>query len=97
MKKYLLLLALFLAPALASNSGIGSTHPYHTMPRADWYYFHPQSTTSDGLITIAETVVDENILLDQKTAECVHVDFDVLFVRIWSDLLKCKQTSKREL
>ena len=71
MKKYLLLLALFLAPALASNSGIGSTHPYHTMPRADWYYFHPQSTTSDGLITIAETVVDENILLDKAEVLCM--------------------------
>ena len=67
MKKYLLLLALLFVPVLVGNSGTGST----TRTSADWYYVHPQSTTSDGLMRIANSIELENILLDKAEVLCM--------------------------
>ena len=67
MKKYLLLLALLFVPALSSDSGTRTT----INTNADWYYFHPQLTTSDGLMTIADKIVDHNILLNKKEVLCM--------------------------
>ena len=67
MKKYLLLLALLFVPALSSDSGTRTT----INTNADWYYFHPQLTTSDGLMTIADKIVEHNILLNKKEVLCM--------------------------
>ena len=49
MKKYFLLLILFIA-------SVGITGSTGTSPKGDFYYMHPLNTTTSGLIEIAENL-----------------------------------------
>ena len=64
MKKYFLLLILFIASVgVAGYSG--------TSPKGDFYYIHPQNTTTSGLIEIAENVISKSLVIDDKEVTCM--------------------------
>ena len=64
MKKYFLLLILFIASVGMTGSTGGS-------PKGDFYYMHPQNTTTSGLIEIAETVISKSLVIDDKEVTCM--------------------------
>ena len=64
MKKYILLLILFIA-------SVGITGFSGTSPKGDFYYIHPQNTTTSGLIEIAENVISKSIVVDDKEVTCM--------------------------
>ena len=64
MKKYILLLILFIA-------SVGITGFSGTSPKGDFYYIHPQNTTTSGLIEIAENVISKSLVVDDKEVSCM--------------------------
>ena len=64
MKKYFLLLILFIA-------SVGITGFSGTSPKGDFYYIHPQNTTTSGLIEIAENVISKSLVVDDKEVTCM--------------------------
>ena len=64
MKKYILLLILFIA-------SVGITGFSGTSPKGDFYYIHPQNTTTSGLIEIAENVISKSLVVDDKEFTCM--------------------------
>ena len=64
MKKYILLLILVIA-------SVGITGFSGTSPKGDFYYIHPQNTTTSGLIEIAENVISKSLVVDDKEVTCM--------------------------
>ena len=64
MKKYFLLLILFIA-------SVGITGSTGTSPKGDFYYMHPLNTTTSGLIEIAENVISKSLVIDDKEVTCM--------------------------
>jgi len=67
MKKYLLFLIVF----IASGIFIGSTGGKSSHIIGDFYYMHPQNTTTSGLIEIADTVISKNLVVNDKEVLCM--------------------------
>ena len=66
MRKYLLFLFVFIASTVMAStvgSGQGSSR--------DFIWFHPQNTTVDGLVEIADNVIGKNLLIDDKAVTCM--------------------------
>jgi len=66
MRKYLLFLFVFIASTVMAStvgSGQGSSR--------DFIWFHPQNTTVDGLVEIADNVIKKNLLIDDKAVTCM--------------------------
>ena len=66
MQKYLLFLFVFIASTVMAStvgSGQGSIR--------DFIWFHPQNTTVDGLVEIADNVIKKNLLIDDKEVTCM--------------------------
>jgi len=66
MQKYLLFLFVFIVSSFVATS-VGSSGS----PRGDFLWFHPQNTTVDGLVEIADNVVKKNLLIDDKELLCM--------------------------
>ena len=64
MKNFILLLILFIA-------SVGITGFSGTSPKGDFYYIHPQNTTTSGLIEIAENVISKSLVVDDKEVTCM--------------------------
>ena len=67
MKKYLLFLIVF----IASGFFIGSTGGKSSHITGDFYYMHPQNTTTSGLIEIADTVISKSLVVNDKEVMCM--------------------------
>ena len=67
MKKYFLLLILFIA-------SVGITGSTGTSPKGDFYYMHPLNTTTSGLIEIAENVISKSLVIDDKEVKLFMKD-----------------------
>ena len=67
MKKYLLFLIVF----IASGVFIGSTGGKSSHIIGDFYYMHPQNTTTSGLIEIADSVIKRNLVVNDKEVTCM--------------------------
>jgi spore germination cell wall hydrolase CwlJ-like protein len=65
MQKYLLFLFVFIVSILVYTS-VGSADK----PK-DFLWFHPQNTTVDGLVEIADNVIKKNLLIDDKELLCM--------------------------
>jgi spore germination cell wall hydrolase CwlJ-like protein len=65
MQKYLLFLFVFIVSILVYTS-VGSADK----PK-DFLWFHPQNTTVDGLVEIADNVIKKNLLIDDKEVMCM--------------------------
>jgi len=66
MQKYLLFLFVFIASTVMAStvgSGQGSSR--------DFIWFHPQNTTVDGLVEIADNVIKKNLLIDDEAVTCM--------------------------
>ena len=66
MQKYLLFLFVFIASCLVTNavgSGQGGLK--------DFLWFHPQNTTVDGLVEIADNVIKKSLVVDDKEVTCM--------------------------
>ena len=66
MQKYLLFLFVFIVSSFVATS-VGSSGS----PRGDFLWFHPQNTTIDGLVEIADNVIKKNLLIDEKEVMCM--------------------------
>ena len=66
MKKYLLFLIIFIASGFTGS--IGKSIPAIS---GDFYYMHPQNTTANGLVEIADNVITKNLLVDEKEVLCM--------------------------
>ena len=64
MKKYLLFLIILIA------FGVGATG-YSGKSTKDFYYIHPQNTTANGLVEIADTVIDRSLVVNDKEVTCM--------------------------
>ena len=67
MKKYLLFLIVF----IASGIFIGSTGGKSSHITGDFYYMHPQNTTTSGLIEIADNVISKSLIVNDKEVLCM--------------------------
>ena len=67
MKKYLLFLIVF----IASGIFIGSTGGKSSHITGDFYYMHPQNTTTSGLIEIADNVISKSLVVNDKEVLCM--------------------------
>jgi len=65
MQKYLLFLFVLIVSSFVYTS-VGSADK----PK-DFLWFHPQNTTVDGLVEIADNVVKKNLLIDDKELLCM--------------------------
>ena len=68
MKKYLLFLIVFCASFLMSGSTGGNSSSKIT---GDFFYMHPQNTTTSGLMEIAENVISKSLVVDDKEVTCM--------------------------
>ena len=66
MQKYLLFLFVLIVSTFVA-SPVGSSGS----PRGDFLWFHPQNTTVDGLVEIADNVITKNLLVDDKEVMCM--------------------------
>ena len=66
MKKYLLFLIVFIASAMAGSIGGQSS-----IVTGDFFYIHPQNTTTSGLVDIADTVIQKSLVVDDKEITCM--------------------------
>ena len=66
MQKYLLFLFVFIVSSFVATT-VGSSGS----PRGDFLWFHPQNTTVDGLVEIADNVIKKNLLVDEKELLCM--------------------------
>ncbi len=67
MKKLFLFLTLFIASAHIAGT-IGSSSPKIT---GDFFYMHPQNTTTSGLIDIADNIINKSLVVDDKEVTCM--------------------------
>ena len=65
MQKYLLFLFVFIVSTFVANP-VGSADGVR-----DFLWFHPQNTTVDGLVGIADNVIEKNLLVDEKELLCM--------------------------
>ncbi len=65
MQKYLLFLFVLIVSVFVYTS-VGSADK----PK-DFLWFHPQNTTVDGLVEIADNVIKKNLLIDDKEVMCM--------------------------
>lgn len=65
MQKYLLFLFVFIVSCFVATP-VGSAGK----PK-DFIWFHPQNTTVDGLVEIADRVIEKNLLLNDKEVMCM--------------------------
>ena len=65
MQKYLLFLFVLIVSVFVYTS-VGSADK----PK-DFLWFHPQNTTVDGLVEIADNVIERNLLIDDKEVMCM--------------------------
>ena len=66
MQKYLLFLFVFIVSIFMTVTPVGSTSTAR-----DFLWFHPQNTTVDGLVEIADNVIKSNLLVDSKELTCM--------------------------
>jgi len=66
MQKYLLFLFVLIVSTFVA-SPVGSSGSF----RGDFLWFHPQNTTIDGLVEIADNVITKNLLVDEKELLCM--------------------------
>ena len=66
MKKYLLFLIIFIA-----SSTMGSIGGQSSIVTGDFFYMHPQNTTANGLVEIADTVISKSLVVDDKEVTCM--------------------------
>ena len=66
MKKYLLFLIVFIASGMTGSIG-GKLSQIED----DFYYIHPQNTTTSGLMEIADTVISKSLVIDDKEVICM--------------------------
>ena len=66
MQKYLLFLFVFIVSIFVTVTPVGSTSTAR-----DFLWFHPQNTTVDGLVEIADNVIKTNLLIDSKELTCM--------------------------
>ena len=66
MQKYLLFLFVLIVSSFVA-SPVGSSGS----PRGDFLWFHPQNTSIDGLVEIADNVIKTNLLIDSKELTCM--------------------------
>ena len=66
MKKYLLFLIVFIASAMTGSIGGQSS-----VVKGDFFYMHPQNTTTSGLVDIADTVIQKSLVVDDKEITCM--------------------------
>jgi len=66
MKKYLLFLIVFIASAVSGSIGGQSS-----IVTGDFFYMHPQNTTTSGLMEIADTVISKSLVVDDKEVTCM--------------------------
>tara|TARA_B100000953_G_scaffold294554_1_gene284486 strand:- start:995 stop:1615 length:621 start_codon:yes stop_codon:yes gene_type:complete len=66
MKKYLLFLIIFTASAMTGSIGGQSS-----IITGDFFYMHPQNTTTSGLVDIADTVIQKSLVVDDKEITCM--------------------------
>ena len=66
MQKYLLFLFVFIVSSFVATS-VGSSGSPQVK---DFLWFHPQNTTVDGLVEIADNVIKKNLLVDEKELLC---------------------------
>jgi N-acetylmuramoyl-L-alanine amidase len=67
MQKYLLFLFVFIVSSFVATS-VGSSGSPQVK---DFLWFHPQNTTVDGLVEIADNVIKKNLLIDDKEVMCM--------------------------
>ena len=67
MQKYLLFLFVFIVSSFVATS-VGSSGSPQVK---DFLWFHPQNTTVDGLVEIADNVILTNLLIDDKEVMCM--------------------------
>ncbi len=67
MKKYLLFLILFIAFGVGSEQ-IGYSEKSYV---ADFFYLHPKNTTANGLVEIADKVIDSSLVVNDKEVTCM--------------------------
>ena len=67
MKKYLLFLIVFFVSGTIGSIG-GNSSPKIT---GDFYYIHPQNTTTNGLVEIADIVISKSLVVDDKAVTCM--------------------------
>ena len=60
MQKYLLFLFVFIVSSFVA-SPVGSSDLNQVR---DFFWFHPQNTTVDGLVEIADNVIKKNLLIE---------------------------------
>ena len=66
MQKYLLFLFVLIVSSFVA-SPVGSSGS----PKGDFLWFHPQNTSIDGLVEIADNVIKKNLLIDEKEVMCM--------------------------
>ena len=66
MKKYFLFLIVFIASAM-----MGSIGGQSSIVTGDFFYMHPQNTTANGLVEIAETLISKSLVVNDKEVTCM--------------------------
>ena len=66
MKKYLVFLIIFIASGMTGSMGEKSSQVI-----GDFFYMHPQNTTANGLVEIAETVISKSLVVNDKEVTCM--------------------------
>ena len=66
MKKFLIFLIVFIASAM-----MGSIGGQSSIVTGDFFYMHPQNTTANGLVEIAETVISKSLVVNDKEVTCM--------------------------
>ena len=67
MKKYLLFLIVFITSGMTGSIGGRSSHI-----EGDFYYMHPQNTTTSGLVEIADNVISKSLVIDDREVTCME-------------------------
>ena len=73
MKKFLLFFILFVFGFLSQTGGNSSPKI-----KGDFYYIHPQNTTTSGLIDIADNIISKSLVVNDKEVTCMakNIFFD---------------------
>ena len=66
MKKILLFFILFVFGFLSQTGGNSSPKV-----KGDFFYMHPQNTTTSGLIDIADNIISKSLVVDDKAVTCM--------------------------
>ena len=65
-KKFLLFFILFVFGFLSQTGGNSSPKL-----KGDFFYMHPQNTTTSGLMEIADTIISKSLVVDDKEVTCM--------------------------